>query len=206
MKRVKPRPGVNVQAGIGFAKMIMNSNPLLRVRGDRALNVYHSSKEGFSILEVVIAIFIIAMGLIGILSLVEQNLQVKYINKNGIIASMLAQEGLELVRNIRDTNWLLGIDWDNGISNGGVKTFRISYTGKSSIADVSGIDDPSAKLFVTPDGYYANVATALPTPFSRVIITSDHGDYLDAICLIRFKKGASNYDYIAQTQIYNWKK
>ncbi|NCQ16134.1 hypothetical protein GW814_00575, partial [Candidatus Falkowbacteria bacterium] len=63
------------------------------------------NNQGISILEVIVAILIITIGMIGVMSLVIQNVEAQYINKNILIASGLAQEGLELARNTRDLNW-----------------------------------------------------------------------------------------------------
>src|SRR3990172_140667 len=69
---------------------------------------------GFTIIEVIIAISLVNIGLLAISSLVIQNIQTQDINREYIIASMLAQEGLELARNIRDNNWRNDIDWKYG--------------------------------------------------------------------------------------------
>ena len=60
---------------------------------------------GFTLLEVTAVTAILTIALLGISSLVIQNLQAHNYNHNFLIASMLSQEGLELVRNIRDDNW-----------------------------------------------------------------------------------------------------
>ncbi|MDO8667516.1 MAG: hypothetical protein Q7K35_00250 [bacterium] len=89
------------------------------------------NNRGISIVEVIVATMIITMGMIGVSSLVIQNIQVQYINKNVLIASGLAQEGLELVRNTRDLNWLTPSNgWDQDIS---ASSYVIDYGGRSSI-------------------------------------------------------------------------
>lgn len=62
-------------------------------------------KSGFSIIEVMIGIFIFALWLVAILALLTSSLSVNELNKNSIIAGQLAREQIELVRNIRDTNY-----------------------------------------------------------------------------------------------------
>ena len=59
----------------------------------------------FSIIEVMVGIFIFTMGLISIYALLVSSLKVSDYNKNAIIAWNLAREQIELLRNIRDTNY-----------------------------------------------------------------------------------------------------
>ncbi|MDA9129455.1 prepilin-type N-terminal cleavage/methylation domain-containing protein [Candidatus Gracilibacteria bacterium] len=61
--------------------------------------------SGFSIIEVLIGIFIFSLGLISIYAILVSSLSVNERNKNSIIASNLAREQIELLRNIRDTNY-----------------------------------------------------------------------------------------------------
>jgi hypothetical protein len=137
---------------------------------------------------------------------VIQNLQVKYINKNGIIASMLAQEGIELVRSRRDGNWEKGLDFNEGIINGG--TYAIDA---ENIVNIGSIDDANARLKYNSGGYYCHESWAAEgacnqgnSPFFRLITVADNGVYLDVQAKVRFKKGSNSYDYVAETRLYNW--
>jgi len=66
------------------------------------INTYIS---GFSIIEVMIGIFVFSLWLVAIFALLTSSLNVNELNKNSIIAGQLAREQIELVRNIRDTNY-----------------------------------------------------------------------------------------------------
>lgn len=59
----------------------------------------------FSIIEVLIGIFVFSLGLISIYALIASSLSVGAHNKHTIIASNLAREQIELFVNIRDTNY-----------------------------------------------------------------------------------------------------
>lgn len=159
---------------------------------------------GISILEVVVAIMIIAMGLVGVLSLVIQNIKAQYINKNVLIASGLAGEGLELVRNVRDLNWLTVGNWKKDLVGDG--TYAIDYGGRASINKaVDLIDEAGARLYVDGNGFYAHTATAAATNFYRLITAVDQGNYLDIKCSVRWKEGTQNHDYTAETYLYDWR-
>ncbi len=65
----------------------------------------NTTSAAFSIIEVLIGIFVFSLGLVSIYALLSSSLQVNEYNKNAIIASNLAREQLELYKNIRDTNY-----------------------------------------------------------------------------------------------------
>ncbi len=164
-------------------------------------------QNGFTILETIIAFFIITIGMVGVLTLVVQNVQVQYINKNVLIASHLAQEGLELVRNVRDNNWLTpGHGWTQDIVGDG--TYTIDYRGRMNINNTANdINDAGAKLYIDSNGFYSHEATAEATNFYRLITVVDNSGngYLDVECKIRWLEKAQNYDYTAKTLLYDWR-
>lgn len=63
-------------------------------------------KPAETLIEVIIAIFVVAIGASVATSLITSALQSNSFSRNNLIAINLAVEGLEAVRNIRDTNWL----------------------------------------------------------------------------------------------------
>ena len=129
------------------------------------------------------------------------------INKNVLIASGLAQEGLELVRNTRDLNWQTTDNtWNQDIVADG--TYIIDYRGRSSINPaVNAVTDAGARLYVNSDGFYTHdAAGATATNFYRLItVDNSHAEYLDVKSSIRWTEGTQNHDYTAETYLYDWK-
>ena len=70
---------------------------------------------GFTLLETLVAIAILAVSLAGPISIAAQGLSSAFFAKDQIIAFYLAQEAVEYVRSIRDENILTGSDWLNGL-------------------------------------------------------------------------------------------
>lgn len=77
----------------------------------------YKNGAGFTILEVIIAIFLITVGLISVYSAATYLTSSSRISKGKLIASQFAQEGIEAVRNIRDRNWMEERDWRNGLGD-----------------------------------------------------------------------------------------
>lgn len=71
-----------------------------------------SNKSWMSIIEVIVAIFIFTMWLASIYLVIASSLNLNEYWKNQIIASNLAREWLELVNNLRDSNYANLHDWD----------------------------------------------------------------------------------------------
>jgi prepilin-type N-terminal cleavage/methylation domain-containing protein len=62
--------------------------------------------KGFTLIEILVVIFVLGIGLIGALSFFNINMNNQFEAKNELIAAGLAQESTDLVRNVVDYNYL----------------------------------------------------------------------------------------------------
>jgi prepilin-type N-terminal cleavage/methylation domain-containing protein len=67
--------------------------------------------SGFSLTEVMIGIMILTVAIVSASNLLVSLVKTNRLNVQTLQAYYLAQEGLEAVRNIRDTNWLHNLDF-----------------------------------------------------------------------------------------------
>src|SRR3989338_9028817 len=65
-------------------------------------------ERGFTIVESLVAIAVFTVGISAAIFVIQQSFTVGSRVKNKIIAAYLAQEGIEVIRNIRDRNWISG--------------------------------------------------------------------------------------------------
>jgi len=63
-------------------------------------------KKGETLLEVLLALTILTIASLASTNMIVTSLQANTFNKDTLIALNLAQEGVEYMRNLRDTNWL----------------------------------------------------------------------------------------------------
>lgn len=63
------------------------------------------TKKAFSLIEVIVWIVIFLIGISSVYAVIRSTMNINMLNKDYIIASNLAREQVELVRNIRDTNF-----------------------------------------------------------------------------------------------------
>ena len=72
------------------------------------MRIAHANIKGFYMAEAIMAIFLLGVGLLAALALLSRTLNNTISDRNQVIAVMLAQEGAELVRNLRDNSWAGG--------------------------------------------------------------------------------------------------
>ncbi len=131
-------------------------------------------RPGFSLVEVLLAIFILSFGLMAAISLVTSSVRQNYGNRDVIVAAGLAQEGVELVRNVRDNNFAARADgasrtaFSSGFPSGDDSTCRIDRT-------MTSVDcNPSSYNLCLSGDFYAHGSC---TPkYSRRIFLDQTGD------------------------------
>src|SRR3989339_58082 len=184
---------------------IENQNPMILKKLKQS--------PGFSIIEASIVMAVVSIGLLGVFSLVMQNIQVQRGNKNMLVASMLAQEGIEMVRNVRDENWLVDpTNWDIGIADGADFDFKIDTDGIIDIDDASPAnitDSDNARLFLdSVTNFYTPTSTGnIPTQYYRLITATPGGDlnsdgeddYYKIKSHVQWQDRGVLKDYIAET-------
>lgn len=95
------------------------------------VKIYKKS-SGFTLLETMVAIAILLIAVVGPISIIGGSLHNIYFARDQVIAVNLAQEGIEVIRQVRDTNMLKNNNWDKG--------FELSQCGagnKECIVDAS---------------------------------------------------------------------
>lgn len=81
-------------------------------------NDMKKNRVGFSLIETIIAISVIGVVIATATQLTQSSLKMGRSTMNQFIAFHLAEEGLEIVRNIRDSNWLQNTSWRTGLDDG----------------------------------------------------------------------------------------
>lgn len=80
------------------------------------------NKGGFTLIEMLVAVFIFTVALAGLMSVSSRGLKAARIAQNQVVADYLALEAIEVVRNMRDSAFLLGSStntWTNVFSQNG---------------------------------------------------------------------------------------
>src|SRR3989338_4227944 len=140
-------------------------------------------ERGFTIVESLVAIAVFTVGISAAIFVIQQSFTVGSRVKNKIIAAYLAQEGIEVIRNIRDRNWMQGkvynVDatcfndnncWINGINNSVGANVTNSGCAKYDSASLASPCALGPRLSFNGN-YYISVGSGVSYQFSRDITT-----------------------------------
>src|SRR3989344_2240320 len=87
--------------------------------------------KGFTLVEALVTLVILSTALGPSLILTSNITKTSTRTKNNLIAANLAQEGVEVIRSIRDTNWFTGNSFDQGLADG---SYRVEWDSASVMA------------------------------------------------------------------------
>ncbi len=162
---------------------------------------YQLSK-GFSLLETTIAIAIMVSAILGPMGISSQSIRAASVARNNIIASNLAQEGLELVRVFRHNNRIVGQSWTQGLdaclsANGcRIDARDLSVQACASVCDLFKFDD-SLKLY--------NYFSGANTIFRRTIIISNiTGDEIRVRASVGWSDKFGDQAFNLETSVFDW--
>jgi prepilin-type N-terminal cleavage/methylation domain-containing protein len=152
--------------------------------------------KGFSIIETMVAVFVLTIGTAGAFALIQQTINFTSLSSFKLRAAYLAQEGVEIVRNIRDTNYSELENWDSGLTDCS-SGCEADYNDNVLMAYAS-------RALKISDGIYSYDSGA-DTPFQRKITISPQSDILDITVQVIWTERGQSYDIVVQTKLYNWR-
>lgn len=144
------------------------------------------NQAGQSLLELVVAISVITVGLFSVWNLFISNYNGEQEAGARILSVNLAREGIEIIKNMRDSNWL-AIDnndpcsyngilsdpcrWDSGLDGDGSGVIQ-NILSENIYLDYApnALSDEATRIYQDPDSsLYSNNSLGRPTTYRRLI-------------------------------------
>ncbi len=123
--------------------------------------------KGFSVAEVIVSSFVLTIGLVAVTALIANSLRNSFESRDTVLAVELAQEGIELVRNVRDNDFAASGTGFADFSND--KHCRIDYDDSLTSLDCDASFGSSSRYRLQyRAGFYGHFDTT-PERFSRYI-------------------------------------
>jgi len=187
-----------------FCRLSSIDKPLTRKSGAGFTHAPSFSKSGagFTLIEILVATTLITVGIVGFYAAITRVTSITLFSPSRFVASRLAQEGIELVSNIRDTNWVKGTaNWDDGLTDCS-SGCEIDYN--DSV--FTNWTEPGRYLKIDSNGFY-NYDNGDDSKFKRKItITHINPDEIKVKVQITWPgKGSSLEVLEVEEHLYNWK-
>lgn len=175
----------------------------------------YKTQRGFTILETMVAIFILTLSITGPMVFAQSGLRTAFLSRDQITAFFLAQDVIETIKNIRDDNGLDGRNWLENIYVCGSDTSQNCSIFVDTLAD-----EPVAEmctgecpvLKTNSEGQFGYNFGAGENPensrFTRIVTIKETEDEreLQIVVEIRWNSNirVGGARIIVQENIYNW--
>jgi hypothetical protein len=131
--------------------------------------------QGQILVETMVALSMVVIGLLGLLSLLTYSIGLNKIVSDQYVGSYLAAEGIEIIKNIIDTNIAIGDPYNQGLSSG---SYEVDYKSQQPKPLYSSSSLRNLKFDGKRYTYSPNPGSfAEETPFTRKIEISYNGDF-----------------------------
>jgi len=134
--------------------------------------------KGFTLIEVIVVIFVITIGLLAAFNIIQDITVHSRVAASRLTAVYLAQEGVEIIRNARDSRWLVeigagtGHNWDDNKVN-------------------------LSLVAVAESGLVLN-------RFTRNINIDDQGNHIVVSSEVEWHERGTTHSVTSTTELYNW--
>jgi len=174
-------------------------------------NSKQASCSGFTMIELMVTIFVVMVGLIGVFIIAQHPFSYIQPIFSQLTAAYLAQEGVEIVRNLRDENWLdlsePSPNWYEGLGSEAGISYEVSYDG--DLIDCGNCEFDDLQPFRVDEFY--SYSSGVETKFKRKVtitqIDDPSGgdiDYLEVEVLIEWEEKGKRDSFLAQENLYPW--
>jgi prepilin-type N-terminal cleavage/methylation domain-containing protein len=177
---------------------------------------WRCSVKGFTLVETLVAVAILTLAFLAPFQAIQSVTSQTRIAKDQLIASSLAQEGLEYVRFIRDNNYLgspatfssgnlqlHGLDGNGGPNCTGANKCTIdpTVTPASAVASCASTCLP---LYTSSEGYYTQVSSGnTQSLFTRSVQVAQHAGYETATVTV-FWNDHGTHSIVLTENFYDW--
>ena len=160
-------------------------------------------------IELIISLAVLSFGILGVYSAFTP---LVYLSSNifsRFTAVYLAQEGVEITRNMRDNNFIAGLAWPGNLVGCSMGCQADYKTGSrvETIENELKLYDEDAYLSLNVDGFYSYDFNGTPTKFKRKItITQDvaNPDKLKVVVIVFWDYQGKVFSFETSEYLYNW--
>jgi prepilin-type N-terminal cleavage/methylation domain-containing protein len=161
---------------------------------------HHEHERGFTLIETMIGVMLLGSVLVGPVTFLTSTFTRTGASEDKLTALYLSQEGIELVRLIRDNNVLAEVPWNQGLSDG---SYEIDYD-----SGLTSYSAPGTTLLYdassVPAGIYS-YNSGVATRFRRyVVLSASAPDQMSVTSIVSWTDRSATKSVQLKETIYNW--
>jgi len=182
---------------------------------------FNHNKKGFTLIETLIALLIFATAITAMMSITSHGITNMTSVKNKYIANYLAEEGLEIVRYVRDDLYVKGqpflpnfTDTISSCANGCNADPILLFQNQGRLNDVFVECNPleNCRVRTDADGYYrGDLSTTELTTFTRIItvdtdgVDSEQAEHeLHVKSVVTWEEGLLTHSVSSEEHLFDW--
>ena len=161
-------------------------------------------QKGLTLVEAIVALVVLSFGLIPALAVLSSSVRISSLIENNLIAASLAQEGVEVMRSLRDENWFRNLPFDSGLQG----NWLVQWDTNGTTRPPQPVGSNPPLKFDSATGRY-NYSIGLDTNFKRavsVVLTADPcACKLVVVSRVEWTQQGRTRTINVESQLFNWK-
>lgn len=173
-------------------------------------NTKTNMRSGSYIIEALVAISLVFVGLLGVFGLITRSTNMNKDVQNRVVATYLAGEGIEVIKNIIDTN-VEGYNkkgapvWNAKLRDG---NYQVQYDTNSGVIESLYLGNSSSTTPLSlnkSNGRYSYLGGETTIYFRTVRVEGVGGDKLRTSSFVDWTTDGKNYSVFLQDTFTNWR-
>lgn len=156
--------------------------------------------RGFTLVEALVALALLTVGLIPAFIQATNALALSTSVRSSLTASNLAQEGVEVVRAVRDANWLAGQPFDTNLDSCDAGC-TVQFDGDAPVVGTF----VAVPLNLDPATGLYQYGSGMSSGFKRtVFITAEAAHHLNVLVVVEWTERSGPKKFELEYHLYNW--